>query len=75
MNFEHYDLAIRMVDVCNNWCTYRNTNYLEDITFRFIRICCTIRKICSLLRRGCCWQFLGLESRTAIGVDLFRRKL
>ena len=26
MNFEHYDLAIHMVDVCKNWYTYGNTN-------------------------------------------------
>ena len=75
MNFEHYDLAIRMVDVCKNWCTYRNTNYLEDITIRFIRTCCNVRKICLLLIRGCCWQFLGLESLTAVEVNLFMRNL
>ena len=28
MNFEYYDLAIRMVDVCKNWNIHRNTNYL-----------------------------------------------
>ena len=75
MNFEHYDLAIRMVDVYKNWRTYRNTNYLEDITVRFIRTCCNLRKICLLLTRDCCWQFSGLESLTAIGVNLIMRKL
>ena len=49
MNFEHYDLAICMVDVCKNWNTYRNTNYIEDSTFKFIRICRIVSDICLLL--------------------------
>ena len=75
MNFEHYDLAICMVNVCKNWCTYRNTNYLEDITVRFIKTCRNVRKICLLLTKDCCWQFLGLESLMAVGVNLFIRNL
>ena len=33
MNFEHYDLAIRMVDVCKNWVKTK----LEQLQF-FLKI-------------------------------------
>ena len=70
MNFEHYDLAIYMVDVCKNWYTQGNKYQLSDLTVRFIKTCHNMRQICLLLTRGCFWQYLGLGSCRALGVNL-----